>query len=70
LTAGVLPGSGSPAEAGSRAAGLLGAQVRAQSYTLATSDALLLLVWIVVGYLLLMMFLRPGRITFRDLRKS
>jgi DHA2 family multidrug resistance protein len=70
LTARLLPESGSPAEAGYRAGGLLGAQVRAQAYTLATSDAFLLMVWIVVGYLLLMLFLRPGKITFQDLRRS
>jgi DHA2 family multidrug resistance protein len=43
--------------------------VRAQAYTLATSDGFVLIVWVVIAYLLLMLFLRPGKITFNDLRK-
>jgi DHA2 family multidrug resistance protein len=54
-------------EAHQRAAIILGLQVRAQAYTLATSDGFVLIVWVVIGYLLLMLFLRPGKITFNDL---
>jgi DHA2 family multidrug resistance protein len=68
LTGGVLPGSSGPEEAQSRAVGLLSQQVRAQAYTLAIADAFLLIGWVVVAYLLLMLFLRPGKISFKDLR--
>jgi DHA2 family multidrug resistance protein len=44
-------------------------QVRAQAYTLATADGFILIAWVVVGYLLLMLFLRPGKISYKDLRK-
>jgi MFS transporter, DHA2 family, multidrug resistance protein len=44
-------------------------QVRAQAYTLATSDGFNLIVWVVIGYLLTMMLLRRGKITFKDLSK-
>jgi DHA2 family multidrug resistance protein len=43
--------------------------VRAQAYTLATADGFILIGWIVVAYLLLMLFLRPAKISFKDLRK-
>jgi DHA2 family multidrug resistance protein len=43
--------------------------VRAQAYTLATSDGFVLIVWVVIVYLLLMLLLRPGKITFNDLSK-
>jgi len=68
LTGGLLHRSGNPAEAGLRAAGIIGGEVRAQAYTLATSDAFVLLAWVVVAYLLLMLLLRPARISFKDLR--
>ena len=44
-------------------------QVRAQAYTLATSDGFVLIVWVVIVYLLMMVLLRPGKISFNDLRK-
>lgn len=69
LTAGGLPESTGPQEAQHRAAAILGLQVRAQAYTLATSDGFNLIVWVVIGYLLTMMLLRPGKITFKDLSK-
>ena len=47
---------------------LLSQQVRAQAYTLAIADGLILIAWMVVAYLLLMLFLRPTRISFKDLR--
>jgi MFS transporter, DHA2 family, multidrug resistance protein len=68
VTANLLHRSGSPTEAGYRAAGILGGEVRAQAYTLATSDAFVLLTWVVVAYLLLMLLLRPGKISFKTLR--
>jgi MFS transporter, DHA2 family, multidrug resistance protein len=68
LSGGVLQGSTGPEEAQSRAAGLLGQQVRAQAYTLATADGFILIAWLVVAYLLLMLLLRPGKFSYWDLR--
>jgi DHA2 family multidrug resistance protein len=69
LTGGVLPGSTGAEEAQSRAVGILSQQVRAQAYTLATADGFTLIGWMVVIYLVMMLFLRPGKITYMDLRK-
>jgi len=69
LAGGVLPRSTDGQEAQQRAADILGLQVRAQAYTLATSDGFVLIVWVVIVYLLIMLLLRPGKITFNDLRK-
>jgi DHA2 family multidrug resistance protein len=68
LTAKVMPDSTGAEEAQYRAVGLLSQQVRAQAYTLATADGFILIGWVVVLYLLLMLFLRPARISFKDLR--
>ena len=69
LTAGMLPHSSGPQEAQSRAVAILSQQVRAQAYTLATSDGFILITWVAISYLLLMLFLRPGKISFKDLKK-
>jgi DHA2 family multidrug resistance protein len=69
LAGGVLPRSTDGQEALQRAGDILGLQVRAQAYTLATSDGFVLIVWVVIVYLLLMLLLRPGKITFNDLSK-
>ena len=68
LTAGLTPGSAGPEEAQGRAIGILSQQVRAQAYTMATADAFILIAWMVVAYLLLMLFLRPGKISYKILR--
>ncbi len=68
LTAALLPASSGPEEAQSRAVGLLGQQVRAQAYTMAVADGFVLIGWMVVVYLLLMAFLRPARLSFKDIR--
>lgn len=68
LSGGVLPDSSGLDEAGHRAVAILSQQVRAQAYTLATSDGFLLIGWVVAGYLLMMLFLKPGRISYKDLR--
>jgi DHA2 family multidrug resistance protein len=68
LTAALLPGSPGLEEAQSRAAGLLGEQVRAQAYTMAVADGFILIGWMVVVYLLLMLFLRPAKLSFKDIR--
>lgn len=69
LSGGLLPGSAGAEEAQHRAVGILGQQVRAQAYTLATVDGFVLIGWMVVIYLLMMLFLRPGKISYMDLRK-
>jgi DHA2 family multidrug resistance protein len=69
LAGGVRPQSIDGQEALQRAVNILGLQVRAQAYTLATSDGFVLIVWVVIAYLLLMLFLRPGKVTFNDLSK-
>jgi DHA2 family multidrug resistance protein len=68
LSAGLFPGSGSAEEAQQRALGVLSQQVRGQAYTLAVSDGFILIAWTVVAYLLLMLFLRPGKMSYRILR--
>jgi len=68
LSAGLLPASTGPEEAQYRAVGILSQQVRAQAYTMATSDGFVLIGWMVVAYLLLMLLLRPGKISYKDLR--
>jgi DHA2 family multidrug resistance protein len=69
LSGGLLPGSSGPEQAQYRAFGILSQQVRAQAYTLAISDGFILVGWMVVAYLLLMLFLRPARFSYKDLRK-
>ena len=69
LSGKVLPDSNGLEDAQNRAVGLLSQQVRAQAYTMATADGFILIGWVVVAYLLLMLFLRPAKISFKDLRK-
>ena len=69
LAAGLAPQSAGTDEAQYRAVGLLTQQVRAQAYTLATSDSFTLIAWVAATYLLLMLFLRPGKLSYADLRK-
>ncbi|MGC1299037.1 MAG: MFS transporter [Alloacidobacterium sp.] len=69
LTAGLLSHSTGVEEAQKRAVAILSQQVRAQAYTLATSDGFILITWVVLAYLLLMLALRPAKITFMDLKK-
>jgi DHA2 family multidrug resistance protein len=69
LTAKFLPASSGINEAQSRAISVLNQQVKAQAYTLAISDGFILIGWMVVVYLVMMLFLKPGRVTYRDLRK-
>jgi len=69
LTAGFLSSSSSQEEAQQRALSVLGSQIRGQAYTMAIADAFVLITWVVAGYLLLMLFLRPGKVNFNMLRK-
>jgi MFS transporter, DHA2 family, multidrug resistance protein len=68
LSGGVLADSSGLDEAGHRAVAIMSQQVRAQAYTLATSDGFVLIGWVVAGYLLIMLFLKPGRLSYKDLR--
>ena len=69
LTGGLLPGSTGLDEAQARAVGLLSQQVRGQAYTLATVDGFVLIAWVMLGFLLMMLFMRPDTISYNDLRK-
>jgi MFS transporter, DHA2 family, multidrug resistance protein len=69
LTGGLLPGSVGFEEAQGRAVRILSRQVRGQAYTLATADGFVLVGWVVAAYLMLMLLLRPGKFSYKDLRK-
>jgi MFS transporter, DHA2 family, multidrug resistance protein len=69
LSGAALPGAAGQQEAQGRALAVLSQQVRAQAYTMATSDAFVVIAWVVIAYLLMMLLLRPGKITFNDLKK-
>jgi DHA2 family multidrug resistance protein len=69
LAAGLFPASSGPEEAQHRALGILSQQVRAQAYTLAISDGFVVVAWVAAAYLLLMLALRPGKLSYKDLRK-
>jgi DHA2 family multidrug resistance protein len=69
LTAGLFPKSAGADEAQRRAMGILSAQVRAQAYTMATSDGFIVVGWMVVLFLLLLAFLHRPRFSFQDLRR-
>jgi len=68
LSAGLFSGSDGSQEAQQRAGEILSQQVRGQAYTLAIGDAFLLIAWTVVGYLLLMLFLKANKISYKLLR--
>jgi DHA2 family multidrug resistance protein len=69
LASGMFPGSTGSDEAQMRAGVLVGAQVKAQAFTMATSDGFILVGWMVISFLVLMAFLRRPRFSFQDLRR-
>ncbi len=69
LAAAMTPSSAGAADAQARAVGILSSQVRAQAYTLASSDAFMLIAWAIAGYLMLLVFLRPSTINLRQAGK-
>jgi DHA2 family multidrug resistance protein len=69
LSGGLRPESAGPEEARNRGLEILGRQIRAQAYTMAVADGFIVIAWMAAIYLLLMLFLRPGKISFSDLRK-
>jgi DHA2 family multidrug resistance protein len=68
LSGGLFPGSSGAEEAQQRAVDILSQQVRAQAYTLSIADGFILIAWAAAGYLVLMAFLKPGKISYRMLR--
>jgi DHA2 family multidrug resistance protein len=69
LAAALTPFSVGPEEAQARAAALLAGQVRAQAFTLAFSDAFLLIAWVIAVYLFLTVFMRPNTFSLRNQEK-
>ena len=69
LSGGLRPESAGPEEAQNRALEILGRQIRGQAYTMAIADGFILIGWMAVVYLLLMLLLRPAKISYKDLRK-
>src|SRR3984885_1521883 len=69
LAAGAFGRSSGTEEAQYRAAEALGLQVRAQAFTLATSDGFILIAWTVVISLVMMLLLRPIAISYRALSR-
>jgi DHA2 family multidrug resistance protein len=70
LAAALAPSSTGSEEAQARSAALLAAQVKAQAFTLAYSDAFLLIAWGIAAYLTLLVFLRPSTISLRHPEKA
>jgi DHA2 family multidrug resistance protein len=68
LTAGLFSRSAGLEQAQQRAVGILTQQVRGQAYTMAITDAFVLIIWVAIAYLLLMLFLTPGKVTYKMLR--
>lgn len=69
FTGGLLPASTGLAESQARGVALLSEQVRAQAYTMAIADGFVLMAWVVLGFLLAMLLLKRGKVTYTDLRK-
>jgi MFS transporter, DHA2 family, multidrug resistance protein len=68
LTGAMLPTSPGPEEARYRALEILGQQVRAQAYTMAIADGFILIAWMAAAYMALMLFLRPPKLSYKNLR--
>jgi DHA2 family multidrug resistance protein len=69
LTARFLPVSGGAEDAQIRAIDVLSRQVKVQAYTLSIADGFIVIGWMVVIYLVMMLFLKPAHISYKDLRK-
>ena len=69
LSGGLRPESAGPEEARNRALETLSHQIRGQAYTMAAADGFILIGWMAAAYLLLMLFLKPSKISYKDLRK-
>ena len=69
LSGGLGPESAGPEDAHNRALDILSRQIRAQAYTMSIADGFILVGWMAALYLLLMLFLRPSKFSYQDLRK-
>jgi DHA2 family multidrug resistance protein len=69
LSGGLLPVSTGSDESQARAVALLSQQMRAQAYTQAVADGFVLIAWVVVGFLVVLPFLRPAKVSYKDVRK-
>ena len=69
LGVGVPPRSSGVDGAQTRALAILEQQVRGQAYTMVIEDGLVLMCWVANAFLLVMAFLRPGKVTYNDFRK-
>jgi DHA2 family multidrug resistance protein len=70
IAAALTPFSAGSEEALARSSALVSGQVRAQAFTLASSDAFTLIAWTIAAYLLLLVFLRPSTISLRHMEKA
>jgi MFS transporter, DHA2 family, multidrug resistance protein len=68
LTGGLFPVSTGSPEAQHRAIDILSQQVRGQAYTQAISDGFLAIGWISAAFLLVMLTMRPIKLSYKDLR--
>jgi len=69
ISLGLLPSSSGLEEAQARAGALLGRQVHAQAYTLAIADGFVLVAAVAAAFLLVMLFMRPVKVSYQDLRR-
>ena len=70
VAAALTPFSAGAEEAQVRSAAILAGQIKVQSFTLACSDAFRLIAWLIAGYLLLMVLMRPSTISLRHREKA
>ena len=68
VTGGLFPASTGSPEAQHRAIDILSQQVRGQAYTLAISDGFIAIGWISAVFLLVLLTMRPIKLSYKDLR--
>ena len=68
LTGGLFPDSTGSQEAQHRAIDVISQQVRGQAYTMAISDGFIAIGWISAAFLLVMLLMRPIKISYKMLR--
>jgi len=68
LTGGLFPASTGSPEAQHRAIDILSQQVRGQAYTQAIADGFIAIGWISAAFLLVMLLMRPIKLSYKDLR--
>ena len=66
----LTPPSAGPQEAVARSTAILSGQVRAQAFSLAYSDAFLLIGWAIAAYVLLVACMRPSSLSLRPKEKT